>query len=78
MIEVVERVRSRGVTIVLIEHVMRFLTRLSSRVMIMHHGEKIYEGPPEGLASDAKVVDVYLGDGASSRLKAQFDAKAQP
>jgi branched-chain amino acid transport system ATP-binding protein len=78
VIEVVERVRSRGVTIVLIEHVMRFLTRLSSRVMIMHHGEKIYEGAPEGLASDATVVDVYLGAGASSRLKAQFDAKAQP
>jgi branched-chain amino acid transport system ATP-binding protein len=78
VIEVVERVRSRGVTIVLIEHVMRFLTRLSSRVMIMHHGEKIYEGPPEGLASDAKVVDVYLGAGASSRMKAQFDAKAHP
>jgi branched-chain amino acid transport system ATP-binding protein len=77
VIEVVESVRRRGVTIVLIEHVMRFLTRLSSRVMIMHHGEKIYEGPPEGLASDARVVDVYLGAGASSRLKAQFDAKAQ-
>jgi branched-chain amino acid transport system ATP-binding protein len=78
VIEVVENVRRRGVTIVLIEHVMRFLTRLSSRVMIMHHGEKLYEGAPEGLASDARVVDVYLGAGASSRLKAQFDGKAQP
>jgi branched-chain amino acid transport system ATP-binding protein len=77
VIEVVEGVRARGVTIVLIEHVMRFLTRLSSRVIILHHGEKIYEGSAEGLAGDAKVVDVYLGAGASSRLKAQLDVKAQ-
>ena len=53
------------------------MTRLASRVIILHHGEKIYEGSAEGLAGDAKVVDVYLGAGASSRLKAQFDVKAQ-
>jgi branched-chain amino acid transport system ATP-binding protein len=70
---VVEAITARGISIILIEHVMRFLVRLSSRVMIMHHGEKIYEGSPEGLARDATVVDVYLGSGASSRLKAQLD-----
>lgn len=71
--EVVEAITARGITIILIEHVMRFLVLLSSRIMIMHHGEKIYEGSPEGLTRDATVVDVYLGSGASSRLKAQFD-----
>jgi branched-chain amino acid transport system ATP-binding protein len=77
VIGVVEGIKARGVTIILIEHVMRFLVRLSSRVMIMHHGEKIYEGLPEGLASDATVVDVYLGVGASSHLKAQLGATRQ-
>ena len=76
VIEVVESVRARGVTIILIEHVMRFLARLSWRVIIMHHGEKIYEGQPQGLAGDARVVDVYLGAGASSRLRAEFGEKA--
>ena len=71
VIDVVERLKARGVTIVLIEHVMRFLTRLSSRVMILHHGEKIYEGSTAGLASDEKVVDVYLGAGASARMRAR-------
>ncbi len=75
VIGVVEGVKARGVTVILIEHVMRFLVALSSRVMIMHHGEKIYEGAPDGLAGDATVIDVYLGAGASSRLKAQLDAK---
>jgi branched-chain amino acid transport system ATP-binding protein len=36
--------------------------------MIMHHGERIYEGPPQGLAKDRTVIDVYLGEGASQRL----------
>jgi branched-chain amino acid transport system ATP-binding protein len=69
VMKVVERVRGAGVTVVVIEHVMRFLVALSDRVMIMHHGEKIYEGSPEGLVRDKTVVDVYLGAGTSERLK---------
>jgi branched-chain amino acid transport system ATP-binding protein len=68
MMETVRRIAASGVTIVLIEHVMRFLVQLSQRVMIMHHGEKIYEGPPQGLVNDRTVIDVYLGEGASQRL----------
>jgi len=66
--DVVRRIVQSGVTIILIEHVMRFLVQLSSRVIIMHHGERIYEGPPRGLTSDRMVIDVYLGEGASQRL----------
>ena len=49
---------------------MRFLVALSDRVMILHHGERIYEGAPSGLVEDRTVVDVYLGEGASARLAA--------
>jgi branched-chain amino acid transport system ATP-binding protein len=66
--DVVRAIAASGVTIILIEHVMRFLVQLSSRVMIMHHGERIYEGSPRGLTSDRTVIDVYLGEGASQRL----------
>ena len=69
VMKLVERVRGAGITIVLIKHVMRFLVALSDRVMIMHHGEKIYEGSSEGLVRDKTVVEVYLGTGASLRLK---------
>lgn len=69
IMELVELLRKRRVTIVLIEHVMRFLVRLSDRVMIMHHGSNIYNGPPEALASDPRVVEVYLGEAASRRLR---------
>ena len=70
MMAAVRRIKAQGVTIILIEHVMRFLVALSDRVMILHHGERIYEGPPAGLVADRTVVDVYLGEGASARLAA--------
>lgn len=54
-----------GMTVILIEHVMRFLTGLSDEVLIMNYGEKLYQGAPEALADDQHVVDVYLGEGAS-------------
>jgi branched-chain amino acid transport system ATP-binding protein len=66
--EVVRKIAASGITIILIEHVMRFLVQLSTRVLIMHHGERIYEGSPRGLASDRTVIDVYLGEGASQHL----------
>ena len=77
MMEAVRRIADTGVTIILIEHVMRFLVKLSDRVLIMHHGEAIYLGAPEGLVKDRTVVDVYLGEGASRRLAALVEgAKA--
>lgn len=77
MLTVVRKIAATGVTIILIEHVMRFLVQLSDRVMIMHHGERIFEGRPDQLANDATVVDVYLGEGASRRLKHFMEGQAQ-
>lgn len=69
VMELVRRMhQDKSLTIVLIEHVMRFLVALSDRVMIMHHGSKIYEGSAEGLTKDKTVVEVYLGEGAARRL----------
>jgi len=76
MMELVRNLRASGITIVLIEHVMRFLVQLSSRVMILHHGERIYEGSPRGLVRDRTVIDVYLGEGASKRLGSLLEAPA--
>lgn len=68
LMALVRRLIQRGITIMLIEHVMRFLVQLSTRVMIMHHGEKIYEGSPAGLARDETVKRVYLGEKMSERI----------
>ncbi|MDE0046473.1 MAG: ABC transporter ATP-binding protein [bacterium] len=72
------RIRGEGMAIILIEHVMRFLVTLADRVLIMHHGERIYEGRPDDLANDRRVVDVYLGDGAADLIRAALDPGAAP
>ncbi|MET3577586.1 branched-chain amino acid transport system ATP-binding protein [Mesorhizobium robiniae] len=70
------KLRDQGLTIVLIEHVMRFLLALSSRVIIMHHGKVIFEGRPDKVAEDQTVVETYLGQGTQKRLKKFFDDQA--
>ncbi|CAN7433596.1 ABC transporter ATP-binding protein [Rhizobium sp. LjRoot30] len=73
------KLRDQGMTVVLIEHVMRFLLALSSRVIIMHHGKVIFEGPPSAVAEDQTVVETYLGEGTQKRLKKYFaEGETQP
>ena len=60
-IELIKRVRDAGVTILVIEHVMRAIAKLSDRVIVLHHGEKIMEGKPEEVLNHRKVIEAYLG-----------------
>jgi branched-chain amino acid transport system ATP-binding protein len=54
-------IRDRGMAVVVIEHVMRALTSLADRVLVMHHGATFFEGTPEEMLADERVVEVYLG-----------------
>jgi len=70
---VLRRLRdAHAMTIVVIEHVMSFMTALSDRVMILHHGRKLYEGSAAGLAQDRDVVAVYLGASGASEIRSAF------
>lgn len=60
-IALVKLIRKQGVTILMVEHVMKVIMGLCDRVTVLHHGEKICEGTPEKVCTDENVVKVYLG-----------------
>jgi branched-chain amino acid transport system ATP-binding protein len=62
---IVSSLRAAGITVVLVEHVMKAIMRISDRVVVLHHGEKIAEGPPAAVVRDAGVIAAYFGRRAS-------------
>jgi branched-chain amino acid transport system ATP-binding protein len=63
MVGVFRRInRETGLTILLIEHVMRAVMALAAHVVVLHHGEKICEGAPEAVVRDPAVLECYLGE----------------
>jgi branched-chain amino acid transport system ATP-binding protein len=58
----VKKIRERGVTVVMIEHVMKAIMSICDRIIVLHHGEKIAEGTPEEIARNKTVIEVYLGE----------------
>jgi branched-chain amino acid transport system ATP-binding protein len=61
LIGLVGRLREQGVTLLVIEHNMRVIMELAEKVVFLHLGEKLAEGPPQEIARDPKVVELYLG-----------------
>ncbi|MBA7647952.1 Methionine import ATP-binding protein MetN [subsurface metagenome] len=61
--------RELGITIVIIEHIMKVLIGLCNRLMIMENGLQIAIGPPQEVTKDPRVVEIYLGGSASAGSK---------
>jgi branched-chain amino acid transport system ATP-binding protein len=60
-IALIKQINKQGVTILIVEHVMRVIMGLCDRVIVLQHGEKICEGTPKQVCTDERVVKVYLG-----------------
>ncbi|TXH37159.1 MAG: ABC transporter ATP-binding protein [Rhodospirillaceae bacterium] len=61
VVEVIKQIRDSGVTILIVEHVMKAVRSLADRVVVLHHGELIAQGNAETVFQDPRVVEAYLG-----------------
>ena len=60
--QLITSIKDRGITVVMIEHVMKAIMNVCDRIIVLHHGQKIAEGTPQEIASSEKVIEVYLGE----------------
>jgi len=66
-LEIIRRISARGITIVIVEHLMKVVLSLSQRIVVLHHGELISAGKSEEVVNDPRVIEAYLGSKFAER-----------
>ena len=68
-LDLIRAIAARGITIIIVEHLMKVVLSLSQRILVLHHGELISSGPSQQVVNDPKVIEAYLGSKFAERQR---------
>lgn len=75
-VELIREINRSGVTVLVVEHIVRAIRNVSDRVLVLHHGRKIAEDLPDRVLSDPAVIEAYLGERYAKQRQAQKEQTA--
>ncbi len=76
-VDLIRRIRDRGVTLLVVEHIMEAIMPIADKVIVLDGGVKIADGPPEEIINDEQVIKAYFGEKYSRRIKEKQTRKAE-
>jgi branched-chain amino acid transport system ATP-binding protein len=70
-LELIRSLRDEGITILVVEHVMKAIMSVSDSVLVMHEGGELVHGSPQEVVEDERVIEAYLGERYAERMRAR-------